>query len=260
MSKPSYQFYPSLLDSYVSYRDCEEIWQMYWGNSDNPKKTLEEFKEEKKQDLIGKINRVPMAWEDSEPADRGTAYNEVVDCIIENRKSDIMEITKVLSEDGKQCLSIQCQYKERTFLFDASICKKIASKYPDAISQVYAEGEIKTQYGVVRLYGYLDGLNTDTIVDYKTTTSYSVGKFRDNMQHHVYPYCIAKEYGQAIHHFIYDVAVIDRKSKQIIELYEEVYPFDAQLSEMKIRRVCEEFICFIQDNIESIKHRRIFNE
>ncbi len=260
MSKPSYQFYPSLLDSYISYRECEEVWQMYWGNSDNPKKTLEEFREEKKQDLIDKINRVPMQWEDSEAADRGTCYNEVIDCLIEKRNSEVMKITKEMSPDGTSCEAIVCEFNKRTFSFNPAICKQVANKYPDALSQIFAEGEIHTKYGTVRLYGYLDGLNSDTIVDYKTTTSYSVGKFRDHMQHHIYPYCISQEYGQGVHHFIYDVAVIDKKSKQITELHEEIYPYESEISELKIRRVCEEFICFIQDNLESITHRRIFNE
>ena len=42
--------------------------------------------------LIDRINRKPF---DSEAADKGTAFNEVIDCMIENRKSETVQVEKI---------------------------------------------------------------------------------------------------------------------------------------------------------------------
>ena len=86
MSKPkvSYKFYATLLDGYQDYLRSSEIYQEYWGFSENPSKTEDEFEVEQLQGLINRINRVPF---DSEAADKGTAFNEVVDCLVLNQKT-----------------------------------------------------------------------------------------------------------------------------------------------------------------------------
>ena len=86
MSKPkvSYKFYATLLDGYQDYLRSSEIHQEYWGFSENPSKTEDEFEMEQLQGLINRINRVPF---DSEAADKGTAFNEVVDCLVLNQKT-----------------------------------------------------------------------------------------------------------------------------------------------------------------------------
>ena len=90
--QPNYNIYPSLLDSFQQYVDSDIIWEKYWGFSNNPPHTLEEFHDIQFQSVIDRINRVPY---DNEAVAKGTAFNEVVDCMIEHRKSDKVEVEKV---------------------------------------------------------------------------------------------------------------------------------------------------------------------
>lgn len=78
--QPKFKFYATLLDAFTSYLKSDAIWERYWGFSENPPHTPEEFRQQQFQSLIDTINRVPF---DSEAADKGTAFNEVVDCMIE---------------------------------------------------------------------------------------------------------------------------------------------------------------------------------
>ena len=65
--QPDYCFYATLLDAYQNYIDSEKIFEQYWGWSENPPHTLEEFREQQFQSLINTLNRVPF---DSEAVTR----------------------------------------------------------------------------------------------------------------------------------------------------------------------------------------------
>ena len=98
--KPSYRFYATLLDAFNDYLNSDAIWNKYWGFSENPPHDPEEFHEQQFKELIDRINRQPF---DSEAADRGTAFNEVIDCMIENRKSDTVIVERVYSSEVDFC-------------------------------------------------------------------------------------------------------------------------------------------------------------
>ena len=117
----NYKFYPSILDKFDSYLNSSKIYHQYYGFSEEPKVTEEEFEQEQFQSLINSINRVPIAWEDTEAMDRGTAFNEVVDCLIDNRKSDKMQISS-----NKETGTISAAYNNRTFQFPIALCKEFA--------------------------------------------------------------------------------------------------------------------------------------
>lgn len=282
MNEIKYRFSPTLLDSYLSYLEHEEIWAQYWGKSDNPKTTLQEFQQEKFQGLIDKINRVDIPWEDTELMDRGTAFNEIIDSIIENRMPEDMTVTKVFRQeeipnpnysdtsaytsefvpmtikvDTKDLLYLDVSYNKRVFRFDARLCKQIAKKYKGALTQVFIEGTLPTRYGDVRFVGYIDEMMPNYISDLKTTTSYTTGKFRGNMQHLVYPLMIEQMTGQVIDYFVYDVVEF---GKYEINCYEEVYPYRREEAQKRLTEVCEEFIRFVEDNRELITDKKIFNE
>ena len=93
--KPKYNFYATLLDSFQNYLDRAELYQKYYCFSETPPYTEVEWDEKMERELIDKINRVPF---ESEAADKGTAFNEVVDCIVENRTSENMFISSKLKE------------------------------------------------------------------------------------------------------------------------------------------------------------------
>lgn len=90
--QPNYRIYATLLDSYFNYLNSDVIYERYYGWSENPPCTEEEFRQKQLQELIDRINRRPF---DSEAADKGTAFNEVIDCMVENRKSETVQVEKV---------------------------------------------------------------------------------------------------------------------------------------------------------------------
>ena len=125
-----YNIYATLLDTFQNYLDSDKIYSRHWGNSDNPPHTPKEFEQLQFQAVLDRINRVPF---DSDAADRGTCFNEIIDCIIERRKSDKMEL---LSTDT----TIKAKYKEKEFIFVRSQILDAATVYKSAVSQVLCSG------------------------------------------------------------------------------------------------------------------------
>jgi hypothetical protein len=157
MKRVNYQFYATLLDTFQGWLSSSEIYQDYWGFSEDPAKTEDQFEEEQKQSVINRINRVPMLWEDSEAADKGTAFNEAVDCLIHNCKSEKMEL-----KSNKDAGIITAEYNKRTFIFPTVLIREFADYFKDAVSQVHTEAILATKYGDVLLYGYIDELMSST--------------------------------------------------------------------------------------------------
>ena len=199
-----FKFYATLLDSFTSYLRSDAIWDRYWGFSENPPHTLEEFKEKQFQSLIDTINRVPF---DSEAADKGTAFNEVIDCMIENRKSETVLVERLLSDmmDGRQALvGLRATYNNHQFDFPISICREFANYYKGALTQQRVEAILHTCFGDVLVYGVIDEVMPMSVHDIKTTGSYDVGKFKDHWQHIVYPYCLMQN-GSDVRLFEYNI-------------------------------------------------------
>lgn len=240
----NYKFYATLLDAFQNYLSSSEIYQQYYGFGDNPKLSEEQFEKEQFQSLIDRINRVPF---ESEPADKGTAFNEVIDCLIEFRKSDKMEINVV--ETSKKS-TIQVHYKKHLFVFDTELCKQIAQQLKGALTQQFVEGVISTKYGDVLLYGYLDQLMPFKIVDLKTTKQYKAFKYRNNWQHKVYPFCLNQN---QVFLDEFEYVVTDFK-----KVYTELYVYDKEKDFLALQNHCEKFIEFLEKNKQLISDRKIF--
>lgn len=243
-----YKFYATLLDAFTGYLKSDVIWGKYWGFSENPPHTPDEFKDLQFQHLIDTINRVPF---DSEAADKGTAFNEVVDCLIENRKSDKVKVEKILSDDGTT-VGLSATYNNRQFVFPLSLCREFANYYNGALTQQRVEAVLPTCFGNVLLYGYIDELMPMSVHDIKTTGSYYVGKFKDHWQHMVYPYCLMQN-GNDVRLFEYNIT--DFKST-----YTESYTFVPERDMPILTNHCEEFIRFLNDNRDLITDKKIFAE
>lgn len=264
--QPKYKVFATLLDSFWGYLNSDVVYNRYWGYSENPPHTEEEFHEQKFQDLINTINRVPF---ESEAADKGTAFNEVIDCLIEGRKSDIISVDKVYAEecnidhDGevhlyKYVKDLNVKYKDWTFTFPFDVCKRLSSHYKDAITQQHVEAILPTKYGDVLVYGYIDELMPMSVHDIKTTGSYSVGKFKENHQHLVYPYALM-QMGNDVRTFEYDVVEWSRGGG-VNGVYTETYVFDPDRDIPILRDHVEQLIEFIEDNRDLITNKKIFAE
>lgn len=247
-----YCFYATLLDSFQSWLSSNEIYQEYWGFSEDPKKTEDEFEKEQFQSLIDRINRIPMKWEDSEAADRGTAFNEAVDSVIMNHKSSRVE----LKSDRNTGIITAC-YNSRAFFFPISLIMEFANYFKGATCQVYTEAELMTKYGNVLLYGYIDELMPMVIHDIKTAGKYKVGKFRNNWQHVVYPFCLNRN-GNLVTEFEYNVAVLG--SGNNYSTFTEYYHYSHASHPVLLQSHVEQFIEFIELNKHLITDLKIFNK
>lgn len=272
MQQPKFKIYATLLDSFYSYLSSDAIWDKYWGWSDNPPHTPEEFRGQQFKELIDKINRVPF---DSEAADRGTAFNEIVDCMIEHRESSVMQVERVYKVNvigqvdncdpderwadvdvTNEVVALKAIYNNREFVFPIGLCREFANYYKGALTQQRVEAILPTAYGDVLVYGVIDELMPTSVHDIKTTGNYSVGKFKDHHQHLVYPYALMKN-GSDVRTFEYNVAEIN-KYGNVTGTFTETYVFKPERDIPILREHCEEFIRFLEDNRDLITDKKIF--
>ena len=190
---------------------------------------------------------------DSEAADKGTAFNEVIDCMIENRKSEIVKVERLFSDtaDGRQTVTgLRATYNNRQFDFPVSLCREFAEYYKGALTQQRVEAILPTCFGNVLLYGYIDELLPMSVHDIKTTGSYYVGKFKDHWQHIVYPYCLMQN-GSDVRMFEYNIT-------DFRNTYTETYTFVPERDIPILANHCEDFIRFLNDNRDLITDKKIF--
>ena len=126
------------------------MYQKYYGFSETPPYTEVEWDEKMERELIDKINRVPF---ESEASDKGTAFNEIIDCIVENRKSTIMEVTV-----NRELGIIYVSYNSHLFEFSIELCKEFANYFNGTLTQQRVSDVIQTCYGLVEVYGVIDEL------------------------------------------------------------------------------------------------------
>ena len=251
--QPKYKFYATLLDAFQGYLHSDVIYQRYWGFSENPPHTEEEFEQKQFEDLINRINRAPF---DSEAADRGTAFNEVIDCMIDHVKSEKVPVEKMYSDDV--VVGLRATYNKRIFDFPIALCREFADYYKGALTQQFTEATLSTQYGDVLLYGYIDELMPTSVHDIKTTSKYSAFKFKDHWQHIVYPYCLNQN-GNDIKLFEYNIAEIRVLVRGMVwTTFTESYSFVADRDIPLLTNHCEKLIEFIEMNKELITDKKIF--
>lgn len=269
--QPKYRIYATLLDAFGAYLNSDVIWDKYWGWSENPPHTPEEFHEQQFQELIDRINRKPF---DSEAADKGTAFNEVIDCMVENRKSETVQVEKIYKviregacdETGKplyydevqtnEVIGLKATYNNRVFTFPISLCREFSGYFKGALTQQRVEAIIPTAYGNVLVYGVIDELMPASVHDIKTTGSYTVGKFKDHHQHLVYPYALMKN-GSDVRTFEYNIVEFN-KGGYVVDTYTETYVFNPERDIPILTNHCEEFIRFLEENRELITDKRFW--
>lgn len=279
-----YKFYPSLLDAFQNYLDCEANYEKFYGFSDEPSMTFEQYEQEKFQSLIDSINRVPF---DSEAADRGTVFNEIVDCILLGVKGTRDDVTLRSSasynvihqegatdEVGKPLFYDEWEEKveqpcvlgtigDREFYFDIRLCKMAAEHLRDGLPQLYVEATMETEHGDVLLYGYPDYVRTNRVFDLKTTSRYEFGKYRKYWQQHVYPWALIKS-GKCSDISAFEFTAFQlkggtQKTPLITgEMFPEIYVYSHDRSEEMLRGICTQFIEFLENNRALITDKKVF--
>lgn len=210
--KVAYKFYATLLDSFSWYLKSE--------------------REEAFQEFIDKLNRVPFS---SEAAEKGTAFNELVDEINAGSRYQV-------SEKG--------MIEYNGFKFKEPVVAHFVERYRQATPQVHTEGVLETARGPVLLYGYIDELEAGQAHDIKCTGKYNFPKFLHNWQHLVYPFCLQQQ-GVPSEYFTYEIT-------DYSNLYREEYQFKRERDMVKLQGHCEHLIDFIETHRHLITDRKLF--
>lgn len=236
--------------------------------------TDEEVYDLAKQDLINSINRVRSV---SEAASKGTAFNELVDAIINKKKSETLQTKKVyydvngnfirtewqLNPQVFKLAGVQAEIEGFKFIFDIDLLNEAAEYLKGSVNQVYTSATIETKYGLVQLYGYIDELRQNKVFDLKTTKKYEFGKYQKYWQRHVYPYCLI-ESGEcteidSFEFTCYQLSGGTDKQELIKgKKYPEVYTYNHEQSKQLIKAQCERFIEFLEENKELITDKKVF--
>lgn len=250
----AYAITPSHLDAFQAFLDAEYDWGQWWGNSEEPVKSAEEYAAECEKKLIDQINRCPK--EPIEAADRGTVVNEIVDCLIHGRTP----------QNGIALKSVELiigSLNGFIWLFDISFLSQLVARFPNAISQYPCGAPLQTSKGLVWLYGYLDEWVANKISDIKTTGEYHFGKYSRKWQKHLYPYAVV-ESGDCteITEFEYTAVKLSEPTQKcpIIhgEIYPEVYTNDHEQNRRLLQDICEQLIEWLEYRRDFITDRRIF--
>ena len=264
-----YQFYPTLLDAYYRYthtslddyfyRDELGAWHRNYNEQEGTYLVDEAtMRANLLEDLIDTINRVD--GEPSEAADKGTAFNEIIDCIVDGVPSTRPDVTLKSTPE-----TIEADIHDFHFSFDRNLCCQVGKAFKGSLTQLRTEAVMPTAYGNVLLYGYIDSLLRDRVIDIKTTKRYDFGNYKHYMQRHVYPWCLTTS-GEAKDISAFEFFVVKLSggtpSSPLIrgEVYKEVYDYDHKQSTEVIRQSCERFIEFLNEHKHLITDKKIFNE
>lgn len=265
MKPLKYRIYPSLLDKFQALLDSEVEADSFY-NTDREtgeqKLTADEIADRHERELLDTINRVPR--DPSEAADKGTCFNEIVDCIIEHRKSG-REDVKIETMRDSQPPCIKADMDGFHFHFDIPLCKEVASMFKGAVCQHLCRATIETAYGTVELYGYADEIVRDKVHDLKTTSNYTFGKFERAWQKDVYPYCLVASGDMTeVKEFEYTVVKFRGGTARTPlitgDIYREAYTYNHEAATVRLRQMLERFIEWLEANRDKITDKKIFNE
>ena len=275
-TQPDYRIYPSLLDKFQDLLDYESIAEEDWNKVSEAAKergeypdsevgdyklTPDEMYDKIEMELINSINRCPH--EPNESADKGTAFNEIVDCLIEHRKSANHECKIYSTVNGNGTNVIRAEINGFVFDYDISLCKEVAGLYKGSLPQYLVKAVMQTEYGNVELYGFIDEWVANVMEDIKTTGKYTFGKFGRKWQRHVYPWC-AIEAGLTteVESFTYRVIewAYQRRGEPLRakSITPETYTYDHVDSERQLRSFIHCFLSWLNSRRHLITDRRIF--
>lgn len=303
--KPDYAFSPSLLDAYQRmvdtkvedffYQDETGAWHLNWNETEE---TLH-FSEEEvdallKQEFIDKVNKVPTP--PSEAASKGTAFNEIVDFLILNRKptnhniviktirsGDDLHKARTLGfleqlrkgkpeprkEDNDATFAkigvpfIYAAIDGFEFFFDLQFCLEAAEYFKGSIAQYYTKANLQTSKGVVEIHGYIDYLRHMKLFDAKTTKRYNWGDFQKKWQRYAYPFTLIESgMMNEVNSFEFTIYVLSGGSSRSPLItgkqYKEVYTYDHEQARKMLTQQCERVIEFLEENRELITNEKVF--
>ncbi len=274
-AQPDYRIYPSLLISYQNLLDYQLVAEEDWNKVTQEahdrgeyldreigdyKLTPDEMYLKLECDLLDSINRIDGVF--CEAASKGTAFNEIVDCLIENRKSSMKKCKIYSTKNAEGINVIRAEIDGFTFDYDVALCKETAKQFPGSVPQYCATAVMETKYGNVYFYGYIDEWCGNKMYDIKTTSQYSWGKFEHGWQRYVYPWCVIESHDatevESFTYYIIEWSQAKGGPLKAKGVYKEEYTYNHEEATIKIRDMVESFIGWLEDRREFIQDKRIF--
>ncbi len=305
--KINYAFSPSLLDAYQRmvdtkveeffYQDETGAWHLNWNEAEE---TLHYSEEEVdallKQEFIDKVNKVPTP--PSEAASKGTAFNEIVDCLVKKCKpSNPAIVIKTIrsAEDLHKARTLRFLEQLRNgkpepkkedndatfakigvpfifasidgfeYFFDKDFCLEAAEYFKNCICQYYTKGLLETSKGVVELHGYIDYLRQDRLYDAKTTKQYAFGNYQKKWQRYTYPFTLIESgMMNEVNSFEFTIYLLKGGSSRTPLItgtqYKEVYTYDHEQARKMLTQQCERVIEFLEQNRSLITNMKVFGQ
>ena len=222
----NYRFYATLLDGF----------QYYLSKVDDDNAF---------QDFIDRLNRKPFF---SEAAMKGSAFNELVDLLIENkvRLSDFP-----VDKKGNVLFPYEEKGVKKDFPFKPDILRLMTDRLKGSVPQKYTEAVLPTRKGNVLLYGFADEVQRNKVIDIKTTGRYIFPKYLHAWQSKVYPYCLKK---QGVYVDTFEYLVTDFRN-----VFVEEYPYKPERDVLELQRFSEQLIDFIENHKNLITSQKLFN-
>ena len=257
-----YRIYPSLLDGFQRMLDADLDADAFWNLDDEgmPKRSADDLYAEREQALLDSINRVER--EPIEAADKGTAFNALVDYVNGTPLPDGLTLATRLDEQYGEVWDVSLN--GFTFTYAHDLVAQASASFAGAVAQHRCEAWLETGRGLVQLYGYADEILPDKVVDIKTTGRYEFGAFSRKWQKDVYPYCLVRGAEMPdVCLFEYAVFVWDYQRKGApltAKRYDEQYMYDHAKATERLRGICEQFIDWLEVHRELITDTKIFAE
>lgn len=283
-----YSAYATLLDGFQSYLDAEKTYNKYF-TSENPSMTVDEWCDKMYTDLINKINRVPFT---SEAADRGTAFNELVDALIkrpldDRLKGNDMECEKItfrvvlLQIKGRRKTDPVVEKLAYEVIYDPDKKKReeaIAKLKGDEETPAFQEPQTFTYFKDVtdEFVDYYDGAMSQVFLKGTLETScgdidlygfadylmpFSCHDMKTTKNYHAGNY---KDHWQhlvypfCLHRMGMDISHFEYNITNFKETFSEVYVFEPSRDIPKLRDICEHFIQFLEANRDVITDEKVF--
>lgn len=259
---PDYKINPSLLDKFQRVLDAKNDFESFFNEDTDGgyKMSYDEVLGKAEKELLDSINRVPH--HPIEAADKGTAFNELIDCLVNDRPSTNPNVS-IESTEYKDSPVYRCTINGFEFLFDKDFADRVATYFADCTPQFLTAAKISVDESDVELYGYVDELRENIVYDIKTTKQYEFGKFANHWQHVLYPFCLIESRMMTeVKEFEYTIFVLSGGSSKNPVItgtqYRERYDYDHETARAKLTEICKQFITWVYMHRSDIYNFRIF--